>query len=153
MFRDLSDLRVVVGLGNPGPEYEWTRHNVGFHVLDRLAEDAAESDSANVAPSLLFRSASRLPGYSGKRAFHWLFLESAQALLVKPTTFMNLSGEAVAPLLRHLGSGESSFDPGRMMVVYDDMDLPLGQLRIRPHGGAGGQRGMRSIIELSLIHI
>ena len=147
LLQALEGLRVVVGLGNPGPEYDWTRHNVGFHVLDRLAQDHAEALSADAKPDLLFRSASRLNGYSGKRAFHWLYLESRQALLVKPTTFMNLSGEAVAPLLRYLSPPESNFDLSRMMLVYDDMDLPLGQLRIRPHGSAGGQRGMRSIIE------
>ncbi|MFT7677296.1 MAG: PTH1 family peptidyl-tRNA hydrolase [Planctomycetota bacterium] len=137
--------RLVVGLGNPGPEYEWTRHNVGFHVLDRLASDARESESSGA--ELLFRSASRLPGYSGKRNFHWLHLERERALLVKPSTFMNLSGEALSPLVRFLAVGETPFDLTQLMVVYDDMDLDLGRLRIRPHGGAGGQNGMRSILE------
>ena len=87
--------RWVVGLGNPGPDYDWTRHNVGFHVLDALAREAGES-------SPLFRSATRLPGYDGPRKFHWLYLERERALLVKPSTYMNLSGEAVAPLARFL---------------------------------------------------
>ncbi len=139
--------RLVVGLGNPGPEYDWTRHNVGFHVLDRLAAGPPEPGSGAPEASQLFRSASRLPGYAGKRCFHWFYLEPERALLVKPTTFMNRSGEALVPLLRFLEGEGQSVESTSMMVVYDDMDLPLGHLRIRPHGGAGGQNGMRSILE------
>jgi PTH1 family peptidyl-tRNA hydrolase len=141
--------RLVVGLGNPGPEYRWTRHNIGFHAVDALAEELG----------LFFRSASKLDGYSGSRRFEWAHAPEHDALLVKPTTFMNRSGEAVAPLLR-FARGESTPDAGaeegeqppregapEVMVVYDDLDLELGRLRIRPHGGHGGQNGMRSIIE------
>lgn len=175
---------MVVGLGNPGPDYVWTRHNVGFHVVERIAQ----------AGGALFEPARRLDGYRGPRAFRFARLPEPAALLVKPETFMNLSGEVVAPLARFLAPDERAArarsqefapaaDPavadelepggariaaadsgappeaeaaaeerlariaGKILVVYDDLDLPLGQLRIRPHGSAGGQRGMKSIIE------
>ena len=148
--------RLVVGLGNPGPEYRWTRHNIGFEAVDALAGELG----------LFFRPASKLDGYSGSRRFEWARAEASGALLVKPTTFMNRSGEVVAPLLRFLREadatppGAAGPPPGEpsverppteeapeVMVVYDDLDLDLGRLRIRPHGGHGGQNGMRSIIE------
>lgn len=140
--------RLVVGLGNPGREYEWTRHNVGFHVLDRLA---------SLRPGTLFRSArqlegcSQLEGYRGPRAFQWASMAVPRAFLLKPETFMNRSGQVVAPVARFLLGGDAPegepLDPSRLLVVYDDVDLELGRLRIRPHGGAGGHNGMRSIIE------
>ncbi|MDF1729512.1 MAG: aminoacyl-tRNA hydrolase [Sulfitobacter sp.] len=146
--------RLVIGLGNPGSEYEWTRHNLGFHVIDRICEEKR----------LLFQSASRLSGYTGPRSFEWAELPDGQGWLVKPMTFMNRSGKVVGPLAKHLlpvprpepeldgeetnGSEPAlTFDPSRILVVYDDMDLDLGRLRLRPHGGHGGQNGMRSIIE------
>ncbi|MDF1837988.1 MAG: aminoacyl-tRNA hydrolase [Planctomycetota bacterium] len=146
--------RLVIGLGNPGSEYEWTRHNLGFHVIDRICEEQR----------LLFQSASRLSGYTGPRSFEWAELPDGQGWLVKPMTFMNRSGKVVGPLAKHLlpvprpepeldgeetnGSEPAlTFDPSRILVVYDDMDLDLGRLRLRPHGGHGGQNGMRSIIE------
>lgn len=122
--------RLVVGLGNPGPEYNGTRHNVGFEVLDRLAREM----------DLLFRSPRTLDGYDGPKRF--VCGRAPSTLLVKPTTFMNLSGDVVAPLAQWAGLG-----PADILVVYDDMDLPLSGLRIRPHGGAGGHNGMRSIID------
>ncbi|MCB9915791.1 MAG: peptidyl-tRNA hydrolase [Planctomycetes bacterium] len=137
--------RIVVGLGNPGPEYERTRHNVGFLVLDRLARQEG----------LLFRTARNLkdacegdpvlgarPPYSGPKKFRFARSLDPDALWVKPETFMNLSGEVVAPLVRWAGA-----EPHDLMVVYDDLDLEPGVLRLRPWGGAGGQRGMRSIID------
>lgn len=124
--------RLVVGLGNPGPEYEWTRHNIGFHVLDHLARHEG----------LLFRSARELDGYAGPKAFQVAQSFDPDALLLKPETFMNRSGEAVAPVARFVGA-----EPTEILVVYDDLDLPLGQLRLRPHGGSGGHNGMSSIID------
>ncbi|MBV1889206.1 MAG: aminoacyl-tRNA hydrolase [Proteobacteria bacterium] len=155
--------RLIVGLGNPGPEYEWTRHNVGFHVVERIAKERGA----------FFESARRLEGYTGPNTFRWARLDDPAALLVKPETFMNLSGKVVGPLARFvaessgrlveaaeprvLDGAESDADAeaeaeavalaANVFVVYDDMDLDLGRLRIRPHGGAGGQKGMRSIIE------
>ncbi|MCP3919320.1 MAG: aminoacyl-tRNA hydrolase [bacterium] len=135
--------RIVVGLGNPGAEYTGTRHNVGFEVLERLAQHEGE----------LFRKAAALDGFRGPKSFTWARLEDPDALLVKPTTFMNRSGDVVEPLTRHLVSsawspgadGTEAFDPARLLVVYDDMDLDVGIVRIRPLGGHGGHNGMRSI--------
>jgi PTH1 family peptidyl-tRNA hydrolase len=123
---------VVIGLGNPGPEYADTRHNVGFLVLDHLA----------LHEGLLFGAANTLEGYSGPQRFTCALSHAPSALFVKPETFMNLSGEVVAPLVRWAG-----VEPADLLVVYDDMDLPEHQLRIRPWGGAGGHKGMRSIID------
>lgn len=139
-------LRLVVGLGNPGPEYADTRHNVGFRVLDRLA----------LHEGLLFHPARRLSsagssdpsrpvgleGYAGPRAFQVALGFDPEVLLVKPETFMNRSGDVVAPLMKW-----AELPPERLLVVYDELDLALGALRLRPHGGAGGHNGMRSILD------
>jgi PTH1 family peptidyl-tRNA hydrolase len=125
-------VRLVIGLGNPGPEYEWTRHNVGFQVLDRIAR----------AQGLLFQPARSLDGYDGPRAFQCARSTKLDALFVKPGTYMNRSGEVVNALARWL-----ALDPADLFVVYDHFDLPLGALRIRPHGGSGTHNGMRSILE------
>ncbi len=124
--------KMVFGLGNPGPEYEGTRHNVGFEVLDRLA----------LHEGLLFESPRSLPGYSRSSPFLWARSHDPSALLVKPTTFMNRSGEVASSLLAWAG-----IDPADLFVVYDDLDLPLGNLRLRPFGSSGGHRGVSSIIE------
>ena len=124
--------KMVFGLGNPGPEYEGTRHNVGFDVLDRLA----------LHERTLFESPRTLPGFSRSSPFLWARVADASALLVKPTTFMNRSGEVASTLLAW-----AAIAPGHLLVVYDDLDLPLGNLRLRPAGGAGGHRGVSSIIE------
>jgi PTH1 family peptidyl-tRNA hydrolase len=145
--------RLAVGLGNPGPEYEWTRHNVGFHVLDHVVRHEG----------LLFHPGRSLEGFQGPKAFRWARSFDPDVLYVKPETWMNRSGDVVAPLVRFLQAGsesaeapeggetdgeQSSPEPAlECLVVYDDLDLPLGHLRIRPHGGAGGHNGMRSIID------
>ncbi len=118
---DVSARFLVVGLGNPGPRYAETRHNLGFWVVDRLAREE------------------RLAWKQQGRAFttRW-----GSGWLMKPTTFMNASGEAVAPFVRYY-----KIDPERLLVVHDDMDLPLGRMRLRRGGSAGGQKGVRSIIE------
>lgn len=128
-----EDMRaLVVGLGNPGPEYDWTRHNVGFHVLDRLA----------ASEGLIFHSARQLDGYTGPNCFAFARSTRFDALYVKPTTYMNRSGEAVLALqLAH------ALPTGSIFVVYDDLDLPLGRLRVRPFGGPGTHNGMRSIVQ------
>lgn len=139
---------IIVGLGNPGSEYVGTRHNVGFEVLDRLATHEG----------LIFESPRSLDGYTGPKGFSVARSFEPDAILVKPETFMNRSGDVVAPLVRWANpvvSSEDGDDPevaldraaSRLLVVYDDFDLPMGKLRLRPHGGAGGQNGMRSIIE------
>ena len=123
--------KLVVGLGNPGPEYEWTRHNVGFHVVERLATEE----------KAIFEPARRLPGNDGSTGFTFARSQRYDALYAKPLTYMNLSGTAVTALARTL-----QLEPGSILVVYDDLDLPLGRLRIRPFGGPGTHNGMRSIV-------
>lgn len=117
---------LVVGLGNPGRKYERNRHNAGFHCLDRLAEAYQMSfdtsrDQARVA----------LGRVAGRRV-----------ALAKPQTFMNDSGLAVGALARFY-----KVEPDQTLVIYDDLDLPQGTLRLRPNGSAGGHRGMLSIIQ------
>jgi PTH1 family peptidyl-tRNA hydrolase len=132
-------VKLVVGLGNPGPEYEWTRHNVGFHAVDAVAKRA----------KTIFEAGRGLEGWRGRSDFEFAPVRwpPAQrdgpptALLVKPLGFMNRSGDVVAPLLLHLG-----LTPAELLVVTDDLDLPLGVKRIRPHGSAGTHNGLRSIV-------
>ena len=119
----MAPFRLIVGLGNPGGDYAETRHNVGFMVLDRLATRA---------------------GVSFKAEKKWqAHLASHGAMtLCKPQTYMNLSGESVNALGHYY-----KIEPTQMLVVLDDMALPLGRLRLREKGSAGGHNGLRSIIE------
>ncbi len=117
---------LIVGLGNPGKKYSQTRHNVGFHIVDRLATLENLNFDKRQSKALLARGR----------------VEGVSIALVKPQTFMNLSGEAVAPLARFY-----KIDPARILVIYDDLDLPNAQLRLRMKGGAGGHKGMKSIIQ------
>jgi peptidyl-tRNA hydrolase, PTH1 family len=121
-------LRLVAGLGNPGPEYEGTRHNVGFAVVDRLAGDEGIS---------VKRLDSRALTGRGR-------IENEAVVLAKPVTYMNASGEAVAVLLKKLDLATED-----LLVVSDDIDLPVGALRLKPRGSSGGQKGLRSV-EVSL---
>jgi PTH1 family peptidyl-tRNA hydrolase len=116
----------VVGLGNPGGEYERTRHNVGFQVLDRLAARKTIDIRRLEFEALTARAE----------------LGRSMVLLMKPQTFMNASGRSVAAALAELGLG-----PEFLIAVYDDLDLPVGRLRIRAEGGAGGHRGVASLIQ------
>ncbi len=119
-------IRLVVGLGNPGVRYDNSPHNIGFEALDRLAE----------LEGLRFRRSFRLPG----RVSSW-HNPRPSAWLLKPRTFMNSSGVAVAKALKRWGLA-----PQQVLVVYDDLELPLGRTRVRKRGGAGGHNGMRSVI-------
>ena len=117
-------MKIIVGLGNPGPKYTGTRHNVGFDVVDYLAA---------------------APGVGAFRArFDALVADTTeggeQVLLVKPQTFMNLSGRSVRQVLDFY-----KIDPAGLIVVCDDLALPLGKLRVRARGSHGGQNGLRSI--------
>lgn len=118
-------VKLIVGLGNPGREYERSRHNAGFMVLDRLAEQHGLRFNQKKAHSRLARGA----------------LEGQEIVLAKPQTYMNLSGGAVQGLLTIHG-----VKPRDLLVVYDDFDLPLGALRLRERGGPGTHNGMRSIV-------
>ncbi|MDI9521048.1 MAG: aminoacyl-tRNA hydrolase [Bacillota bacterium] len=121
-------MKALVGLGNPGPEYELTRHNVGFLALDEAA---------------------RLLGLAGfKRQFKGLVTEGRykgeRVVLFKPATYMNLSGEAMVELMHWY-----KLEPEDILVFSDDIDLPPGAMRVRMHGGAGTHNGWRSIIQMA----
>jgi PTH1 family peptidyl-tRNA hydrolase len=121
-------VKMVVGLGNPGRKYERTRHNVGFEVVDELARRLSGR----------FRK-----GWLATAETAKVQTDSGQELLlVKPQTFMNLSGKAVAPLARKRG-----LDPSDVIVAVDDAELPAGKLRIRARGSAGGHNGLKSLIQ------
>jgi PTH1 family peptidyl-tRNA hydrolase len=119
-------MTVVAGLGNPGPRYQGTRHNVGQRVLDHLA------------PAL--RAAWRNEGWALVARGRW---RDEAVHLVKPQSFMNVTGAPIATALRRLRA-----DAGDLIVVYDDIDLPLGTVRMRMKGSHGGHNGMRSVIEV-----
>src|SRR5688572_9748006 len=118
-------MRLIVGLGNPGAKYRDTPHNAGFWVCERLAQRHALGPESTRFQALVQRG--RIRGH--------------EVALLRPQTFMNLSGQSVAEALRYLPVDDS------LLVVFDDMDLPAGRLRIRMGGGHGGHNGMRSIIE------
>ncbi|MGI9243262.1 MAG: aminoacyl-tRNA hydrolase [Verrucomicrobiales bacterium] len=121
---DPTPLRLVVGLGNPGAKYANTRHNVGFLIIERLASDAHE------------------PFEQSKRWVAEIARFGQGSYLVKPQTYMNLSGEAVAKIAHFY-----RIAPAEILVIYDDIALPLGRLRIRGKGSAGGHNGMKSLIQ------
>jgi len=117
---------LVVGLGNPGPEYKWTPHNAGFMAIDRIAEQEGV-----VVQNRRCRAATATCRMAGR-----------EVILAKPETFMNLSGVSVAALVR-----EFEADPARdLLVIYDELDLALGSFKIRERGSAAGHNGARSII-------
>ncbi len=118
-------VRIIVGLGNPGKQYENTKHNVGFLTIDILAE------KLGIRVSRIKHKALVGEGFAGGQ----------KVLLVKPQTYMNLSGESVREVLSFYKA-----DPQDLIVIYDDIDIPLGSLRIRKKGSAGTHNGMRSVI-------
>jgi len=118
---------LIVGLGNPGKEYESTRHNLGFMLIDKLAHDSSIAVGR--------RECSSLVGHGE--------IEGVRTKLAKPQTFMNLSGPAVSCLLAKIES-ESAVE--QLVVISDDLALPLGKIRIRERGTAGGHNGLKSII-------
>ena len=120
-------MKVIVGLGNPGREYESTPHSVGFEVVDALAREIG----ADFRP---------VPSFKGNLTDGRI--ADARVILVKPMTFMNLSGECVAPVVKYHNA-----TPADLIVVSDDIDLPVGRIRIRKSGSAGGHNGLRSVIE------
>src|SRR5579885_1115436 len=122
----MACVRLIVGLGNPGSEYEFSPHNLGFAVIDRLAE----------------RNSVRLTRKQSYSLCGNLRLEDREIWLIKPQTFMNLSGTAIKDWLRRQECGAED-----LLVIADDLDLPWGTLRIREKGGAAGHHGMESIID------
>ena len=123
----MSPRPIIVGLGNPGEQYEWTRHNVGFMLVDRLARETGAQVKRRECRALVGTAE----------------LENVPVELVKPQTYMNLSGEAVACLFakRELQGGA-----GGLVVISDDLALPFGTIRLRARGSAGGHNGLKSII-------
>lgn len=118
---------IIAGLGNPGGKYDHTRHNTGFEVLDILSDKwGIKTDAAK------FRSVIGIGAHKGKKV-----------LLLKPQTYMNLSGEAVSEAVSFYKADPAS----DLIVIYDDIDLPVGRIRIREEGSAGGHKGMKNIIE------
>jgi PTH1 family peptidyl-tRNA hydrolase len=118
-------MKLVIGLGNPGPQYQNSRHNFGFMVVDMLSE--------------VHRIPVKKIGH--KALWGKGTIAGNEVVLAKPQTYMNLSGQSALELTKHFG-----VDFHETIIIYDDMDLPLGKLRLRPFGGAGTHNGMRSII-------
>ncbi|MSW44553.1 MAG: aminoacyl-tRNA hydrolase [Actinobacteria bacterium] len=116
---------MVVGLGNPGKEYAGTRHNVGFDVIDLLAR----------------RHQGRLKAGKERALVDEVRIGGSRVGLAEPTTYMNLSGESVAPLVRRFGIE----DPSGLLIVHDELDLPTGVVRVKVGGGLAGHNGLRSI--------
>jgi peptidyl-tRNA hydrolase, PTH1 family len=120
-------LRLIVGLGNPGKQYEDTRHNIGFKVIDKLIENWD-----------IDLNEAKFNGLFGKG-----MVNGEKIILLKPMTFMNLSGEAVAPLMNYYNISSEN-----LLIIYDELDLPPGKIRLRFKGSAGGHNGVKSIIKL-----
>ena len=118
-------MKLIVGLGNPGSEYHMTPHNLGFMAIDRLADACGKELSRREAQALI--GSTELAG--------------EQVVLAKPQTYMNLSGLSVARLLQNY-----ELTPRDLLVLVDEINIPLGMMRIRPHGSAGGHNGLKSII-------
>lgn len=119
-------MRVIVGLGNPGHQYANTRHNIGFWVIDYLRHEWRIPDKKNK--------------WKAEIGEGWINEE--KVLVVKPQTYMNLSGEAVKQICDFF-----QLDLERLLVIYDDLDLPIGKIRLRAKGSSGGHNGMQSIID------
>jgi PTH1 family peptidyl-tRNA hydrolase len=122
----MPETYLIVGLGNPGREYSETRHNIGFMLIDRL----------------LVRLDGRMRRMQSKALVASVVRGDAKIILAKPQTFMNLSGQAVQGLVRFY-----KIPLDNLIIAHDDLDLPFGTLRIRPGGGAGGQKGIKSTIQ------
>lgn len=127
-MKDAPPLRLIVGLGNPGPEYEATRHNIGFMVLQCIRQKLGwqERNPRIAANSKIYEG-----NFGGRKLW-----------LQEPQTFMNCSGKAVANLMTR-----QTLLPQEVLVVYDELDLPLGRMRFRSKGSSGGHRGVQSLID------
>lgn len=121
-------MKLIVGLGNPGLKYQKTRHNIGFMFLDEIARDLKLEFTLNKQLKSLVANTT---------------INGEKIIFIKPQTFMNLSGEAVLAVVNYY-----KLDVDNILVVYDDLDLPVGKIRIRKNGSSGGHKGMNNIIEL-----
>ena len=119
--KEADGMKMIVGLGNPGKQYERTRHNSGFMAIDKVAEKL----NLNI----------------DKKEFAALTAKNNQVILVKPQTYMNNSGEAVSQIMKYY-----HIDINDLLIIYDDLDLKYGQLRLRLKGSSGGHNGIKSII-------
>jgi len=119
-------VKLIVGLGNPGPRYEQTRHNIGFDVIDELA----------------VRNGIKLYESKFKGVFATIHKGGEKAILLKPMTYMNLSGESIRPMMDYY-----KIPMENLLVIYDDLDLPVGKIRLRQKGSAGGHNGIKSTIQ------
>lgn len=126
-------MKIIVGLGNIGEKYENTRHNVGFMFIDELINEIEEKLGQKV-------TLEENPKF--KAEINKISYEGNDILLVKPTTFMNLSGESISKILNFYKE-----TPANLFVIYDDVDIPLGKIRIRNTGSAGTHNGMKSVIQ------
>jgi PTH1 family peptidyl-tRNA hydrolase len=122
----MTDTWLIVGLGNPGPRYEITRHNVGQMVIDEMAARRGESFRAHKANARVVET--------------WLRPGGAKLILAKPNTFMNVSGGAVAGLARFY-----SVEPKRVVIVHDELDIPFDAIKLKAGGGHGGHNGVRDV--------
>ncbi|WP_090872792.1 aminoacyl-tRNA hydrolase [Oceanobacillus limi] len=120
-------MKCIVGLGNPGRKYKKTRHNIGFMVIDELLKRNAWGPL-------------KKDKFQGKHVIE--HLHGDKVVLLQPQTYMNLSGQSVKPLIDFY-----EIDPGDVLVIYDDLDLPTGRIRLRQKGGHGGHNGIRSLID------
>ncbi len=118
-------MKVIVGLGNPGKKYENTRHNIGFAAIDYIAEKEGININTGKHKALVGTG----------------YIDGVKVLLVKPQTFMNLSGESLRPIMDFY-----KLEPEDFLVIFDDIDLDVGRIRVRRKGSAGGHNGMKSII-------
>jgi PTH1 family peptidyl-tRNA hydrolase len=121
-------MKLIVGLGNPGKKYQETRHNVGFMFVDKIANDLSIKFTLNKQLKSEIAEAN---------------VKGEKVILIKPQTFMNLSGEAVRSVQNYY-----KIELEDILVIYDDLDLPTGKIRIRKSGSSGGHKGMQNIIEL-----
>lgn len=121
-----ENMKLIVGLGNPGKKYEKTRHNTGFMVVDRVADQYQITISQNKFNALIAQTT----------------IGSIPVLLMKPQTYMNLSGEAVIAASKFY-----KIQPEDILVISDDLDLPIGKIRLRETGSAGGQKGLKNIMD------
>lgn len=121
-------IRLIVGLGNPGPEYEQTRHNAGFWLVDNLARGL---------PGCFLQRESRFNALAAKAS-----IAGKEVWLLEPQTYMNRSGQSVGGLARFF-----KINPDEVLVVHDELDLPFGRLQLKAGGGAGGHNGLKSMVQ------